>query len=199
MSTRLRGLPALVPARAQLLILGSMPGVASLQAGCYYAHPRNLLWPLLGRWCGKPVPAATLAAQQAWLEENGLALWDVVGACERPGSLDSAIAADSVEANDLAALLDQYPAIHTLCFNGQAAWQLFRRHQWRTDPARYAGLTLLALPSTSPANAGQPQARKQQAWFAALAHTGAASPSEALSPAEVLSTAEAHPLSGTEQ
>lgn len=169
MSTRLQGLPALVPASAQWLILGSMPGVASLQAGCYYAHPRNLFWPLLSRWCDKPAPAATLAAQQAWLQETGIALWDVVGACERPGSLDSAIAADSVEANDLATLLDQHPAIHTLCFNGQAAWQLFRRHQQRHDPARYAQLALLPLPSTSPANAGQSLAAKQQAWFSALA------------------------------
>ena len=172
MSSRLKGLPPLVPDDARVLILGSMPGVASLQAASYYAHPRNLFWPLLSRWRGIAAPATVLAEQAAWLRGSGLALWDVVGACERPGSLDSAIAAASVEANDLAGLLEQHPAIHTLCFNGQAAWQLFQRHQLRREPARYAALTLLPLPSTSPANASQPVERKQQAWFTALDRSG---------------------------
>ena len=87
---RLQGLPAVADARTRLVILGSFPGVASLQAQQYYAHPQNKLWPILAAlWPGHPQPdRSDYAARCEWLLARGLGLWDVYDSCERSGSLD---------------------------------------------------------------------------------------------------------------
>jgi len=154
-----------VDARAQVLVLGSMPGVASLQADRYYAHPRNLFWPILGAIVGFE-PALPYEARIARLGDAGIALWDVAGECVRPGSLDARIEAGSVVPNDIAALLAAHPGITRVRFNGAAAEALFRRHVLPTlSPAP----DLLRLPSTSPAHASMGFEAKLAAWRAGLA------------------------------
>ena len=88
--TVLQGLPAQVNARCRVLVLGSMPGMASLQAARYYAHPRNRFWPLMGALCGFD-PQLDPAQRLARLQQAGVGLWDVIGRCRRRGSLDAAI------------------------------------------------------------------------------------------------------------
>jgi hypoxanthine-DNA glycosylase len=155
----LRGLPPMLGAAPRVLILGSMPGAASLTAQAYYAHPRNAFWPLLGELIGLD-PTAPYADRLAALSAAGLALWDVIGACRRSGSLDSAIDADSVIVNDVAGLVRRAPTIHTVITNGGLAARLYRRHL----AARLPTLTWHALPSTSPANARGGLTAKRQAW-----------------------------------
>lgn len=150
---------------ARLLILGSMPGVASLQAQQYYAHPHNLFWRILATACQFD-PQLPYAARVQALQASGIAVWDVLAACHRPGSLDARIDGASAVANDFPAFLAAHPDIHRVCFNGAAAATLFQRHvlpQVANYPLEY-----LRLPSTSPANAGIPAARKYAAWLAAL-------------------------------
>ncbi|MFM7785886.1 MAG: DNA-deoxyinosine glycosylase [Gammaproteobacteria bacterium] len=160
--TLLRGLPPLAQSDARVLVLGSMPGAASLAAERYYAHPRNLFWPLAAEVLGQALPQ-DYAARCRMLTEAGIALWDVLGQCRRSGSLDSAIARDSEEPNDIAGFLQAHPRIRPLFFNGAAAEQLFRRHvlPGLPDPQM---LQLHRLPSSSPANAGWSTARKSAAW-----------------------------------
>lgn len=151
-----------------------MPGAASLAAGQYYAHPRNAFWPIMGALFGAG-PELPYADRLQRLNAAGVALWDVIAACERTGSLDSAIAADSVEANDFARLFRACPHIEQVFFNGSAAETAFRRHvQGRIAlPA----LRLTRLPSTSPAHAARGFEAKLAAWQAvkdALAPRGAA-------------------------
>lgn len=151
-----------------------MPGAASLAAGQYYAHPRNAFWPIMGALFGAG-PELPYADRLQRLNAAGVALWDVIAACERAGSLDSAIAADSVEANDFARLFRACPHIEQVFFNGSAAETAFRRHvQGRIAlPA----LRFTRLPSTSPAHAARGFEAKLAAWQAvkdALAPRGAA-------------------------
>lgn len=166
-STLAHGFPALAAASAHTLILGSMPGQASLRAQRYYAHPRNAFWPILRQLLGVP-EAADYATASAALVAQGYALWDVLARCERPGSLDADIRAASVAANDFPAFFAAHPGIVRVCFNGAAAQALYRRHVVPTLPAALAGMAQQRLPSTSPAHAGMPQAAKARRWHEVL-------------------------------
>lgn len=163
----LTGLAPIASLDSRVLILGSMPGEASLRAGQYYAHPANLFWPIMATLCGR---AGTLsyAERQRMLLDNDIALWDVVHRCRRAGSLDSAIARDSVEPNDIAGFLRDHPGVHTVFFNGAAAEQLYRRHVLARVARGSAELCHHRLPSTSPANASWSRERKLQAWRAVI-------------------------------
>ncbi|WP_374241486.1 DNA-deoxyinosine glycosylase [Zoogloea sp.] len=159
----LHSFPPVSAADAHTLILGSMPGQASLAAGEYYAHPRNLFWPILGELFGAP-PALPYAERLGKLTTAGLALWDVLQCCEREGSLDGNIEPTSIVANDFASFLAGHPHIVRIFFNGAMAETCFRRHVQPTLPPR--PLLLTRLPSTSPANAGYTFARRLEAWRA---------------------------------
>lgn len=153
-----RSFPPVVDLRSRVLVLGSLPGEVSLQCDEYYAHPRNLLWPILASLFGEPVPQL-YREKLALAARHGIALWDVVGAGERHASADSTIRLH--EPNAIDRLIEAYPAIRGLAFNGGTALRLFERHF-----ARRSGLTYLALPSTSPAHARLGFAEKLERWRA---------------------------------
>jgi hypoxanthine-DNA glycosylase len=163
----IHGFPPIARPTARLLILGSMPGIASLEAGEYYAHPRNQFWRIAGSVCGFD-PTLGYAARTRALAAAGIALWDVVGRCERPGSLDAAIDDATIVANDFAAFLAAHRKIVRVCFNGRKAESAWRRHVQSTLPAARP-LEYRLLPSTSPAHAGMSYLRKLKIWRSALA------------------------------
>ena len=152
-----RGLPPIHHPQARVLILGSFPGRASLGAQRYYAHPRNLFWPIVEGLCGVDLDDAHCVwqARIAMLERHGIALWDVIARCERRGSLDSSIRRAQLQ--DFEPLLAAMPALQAVVFNGRLA---AAREAWFS--AR--GYRTWVLPSTSPANAGTPVAAKHAAW-----------------------------------
>ena len=156
-------LPVADPATARVLVLGSMPGVASLAAGQYYAHPRNQFWPIMGALFGAD-PALPYERRLTLLTQAGIALWDVLASCERQGSLDAAIDVRSAQANDFAAFLDAHPLITRVCFNGALAATRFQRDVM----PHVRALHMTRLPSTSPAHAGMSAADKLAAWRQAL-------------------------------
>jgi hypoxanthine-DNA glycosylase len=166
---RVTSFPPTIGTAPRALVLGSMPGVASLRAQQYYAHPRNAFWPLMDALFGVPA-AAPYAARIAALHAHGVGLWDALAECERPGSLDAAIAPASIRVNPVAALLDAHPSLVVIALNGSTAARLFDRH---LAPAlRGAGfaradrLAVLRLPSTSPAHAARSFEQKRMAWAA---------------------------------
>jgi len=152
---------------ARVLILGSMPGAASLAAQQYYAHPYNQFWPIIERICGASGPLA-YAARLQLLQARGIALWDVLHSCVRNGSLDAAIEHDSAEPNDLPGLLRSHRDIGLLCCNGATAYRAVQRHFGRQLQQEWPQLRCLRLPSTSPAHAGMRFADKLRAWQTAL-------------------------------
>jgi hypoxanthine-DNA glycosylase len=156
--------PPQIRAGCRVLVLGTVPSLRSLEMRQSYAHTHNLFWPMMGTLYGAG-PDLPYAQRIAILNEAGIGIWDVLKECERPGSLDSSILAHSEVANDIPALLDAYPTIEAIALNGAKAHQVFQR---RIAPAigaeRLKRLEILALPSTSPANASIPRAVKLERW-----------------------------------
>jgi hypoxanthine-DNA glycosylase len=152
---RLVGLPPVIARHTRLVVLGSFPGVASLQAGQYYAHPRNQFWPLVGTLLGEALAAMPYRARLATLRRHGLGLWDVYAACRREGSLDTAI--EDAVPNDLASLRRRAPGLCAIAHNGGESARSMRI-------TAALGLPVFRLPSTSPANASWSFERKRAAW-----------------------------------
>jgi hypoxanthine-DNA glycosylase len=155
--TRKAGFPAVVDARTRVLILGSLPGDASLAVAQYYGHPRNAFWRLLEGVLATPLVALSYENRLATLLARGVGLWDVIAQARRPGSLDAAI--QDATANDLVALIDTLPALRAVAFNGGTAAKLGGKLIASRRPT-------LALPSSSPAHAARSFADKAQAWSA---------------------------------
>jgi TDG/mug DNA glycosylase family protein len=153
-----RSFPPVVDAQARALVLGTLPGEESLRRGEYYAHPRNLFWPIVFALFGEP-PAVNYAERLAFLTAHRIAVWDVCEIGEREASADSTIRME--RANAIGSLLDQHPLIRAVAFNGTSARRLHDRHF-----PRRADITYLALPSTSPAHARIDFAAKLSHWAA---------------------------------
>jgi hypoxanthine-DNA glycosylase len=168
--TRLHGLPPIVGPRTRVLILGSFPGVASLRAQQYYAHPQNQFWRMLQAiWPDHPMVTGIDSYQKRseWLLARGLGLWDVYASCERSGSLDSAIR--HPEVNDFAALKALCPQLHLIVHNGGESFRHAKRVRQSLGVEHFP---LVKLPSTSPAHASWSFERKLVAWREAMAQAG---------------------------
>ena len=163
MSELLRGLPPVIARPTRLVLLGSFPGVASLAAGQYYAHPRNQFWPLLSALLGEELAALPYAQRLQRLRAHGLGLWDVIAACRRQGSLDSHIRA--AQYNDLVGLRRRAPRLAAVAHNGGESARAMRI-------TGQMGLSVYRLPSSSPANASWSFERKLAAWREVFAACG---------------------------
>ena len=150
---------------AQRLILGTMPGKASLLAQQYYAHPRNNFWPFMASLLGVPTADAYNARCEA-LVQHRIAVWDVLQACTRSSSLDADIDETSIVPNDFYGFLSHHTAVSAIYFNGAKAESIYQRHVQPRLPEAMANIQCLRLPSTSPANASIPLAQKLAQWRA---------------------------------
>jgi len=152
---------------ATILILGSLPGTLSLERKQYYAHPRNNFWPFMQHLMNIPA-TAPYEERTHRLKQRGIALWDVCATADRPGSLDSRIAEATILTNDFAHFLATHPQLTLIAFNGAKAHQIFLRRVLPNLPLPARNIPRAVLPSTSPANASIPLARKLQLWQEAL-------------------------------
>jgi len=159
---RVQSFEPVIGYRPRIVILGSMPGVASLEAVQYYAHPQNAFWRIMGTLFGfdHEVDYETRIGEICKLP---IVLWDSLQSCHRPGSLDSNIDVNSAQANDFPTLLNRFPEIRAIFFNGATSEKYFRK---LALPNLSPGLDieLLRLPSTSPAHAGMSFDQKLDAW-----------------------------------
>jgi hypoxanthine-DNA glycosylase len=141
-----------------------MPGEISLARGEYYAHPRNRFWPVMSVLAGAH-PELDYQTRVQRLTSRGIAVWDVLEQCERPGSLDTSIRRESEVLNDFAALFSEHPTLAAVALNGAKSAQTFRRRVLPgLLPETAARLTLFDLPSTSPANASRSLDDLLAAW-----------------------------------
>ncbi len=160
---RLQGLPPVIARDTRLVVLGSFPGMASLQAQQYYGHPRNHFWRLLGAIWHIDLAAMPYDERLTELRRRGLGLWDVYASCRRQGSLDQSI--EDAERNDLARLKLLAPGLQWVAHNGGESARALRE-------VAGLGLTVIRLPSTSPANASWSFERKLDTWRAAFEQAG---------------------------
>ncbi len=154
-STPLAGFPPVIDSATRVLILGSFPGVASLAAQQYYAHPRNQFWRLLTAVLGEDLVALPYAERLQRLRAHRVGLWDVIDVCEREGSLDAAIR--NAQPNDFARLKHDCPELRRVCFNGKTSGKFAPQFV-------AAGFDTLVLPSSSPANAQLSFEQKLLEW-----------------------------------
>ncbi len=160
----LLGLPPLINSNTRVLILGSFPSVKSLEKQQYYAHPQNNFWKLIFSIISASTRYITsedcYEKRSESILDHGIGVWDVYAACEREGSLDSAIR--NAQLNDLAALKTRCPQLQAIAHNGGESY-LHAKHTLAL------GLPVYKLPSSSPANASQTFQHKLTAWQKALA------------------------------
>lgn len=148
----------LIDRRTEILIIGTMPGVKSLEEAQYYAHPRNAMWPIIARIYNQDKAFASYREKTACLLKNRIGMWDNLQFCERRGSLDSNIKNEIP--NDFEQLLEQYPRVGKLLFNGQKSYGFFKKYH----PDLLKRRQYRIMPSTSPANASQKAAFKFETW-----------------------------------
>ena len=163
---RVHSFPPISDPASRVLILGSMPGKASLRAKQYYAHPQNAFWRIIATLIEFDADATYEVRVEA-LRENGIALWDVMKSCTRESSLDSDVVESSIVPNAFPSFLRAHPRIGTICFNGAKAEESFQRYALSRLGAR-GDLVYYRLPSTSPAHASLSFAKKLAAWRAVL-------------------------------
>lgn len=133
---------------SKILILGSMPGIKSLEEQQYYAHPQNRFWKVMGNICNEPkLSELDYETKLKTLLNNNIALWDTIKSCKREGSLDSDI--QNEKPNDIRKLLKTYPNIETICLNGNKSYSAFKKY----FPVLFEKYACHRMPSTSPANA----------------------------------------------
>lgn len=158
-----RCFPPIAKHDAHILILGSLPGQRSLQMQQYYAHPQNAFWKLIAA-IFEVETVLPYARRVQVLTKNHVALWDVLEAAERPGSLDSAIVHASAQANDFATFFRAHPRIRRVFFNGRKAEDMYRRFVLPRIGEEFSYIRYEGLPSTSPAHAGMTFAKKLDRW-----------------------------------
>lgn len=146
---------------AEILILGSMPGCASLAANQYYAHKRNAFWRIIAELLQFDAALPYVAKTHA-LKSAGIALWDVLHSCKREGSLDAKIEADTLVANDFQHFFQMHQKIKRVFFNGAKAEVCFNQHVLSKHD--FSALRFTRLPSTSPAHAAMSFECKRDAW-----------------------------------
>ncbi|VAW49930.1 G:T/U mismatch-specific uracil/thymine DNA-glycosylase [hydrothermal vent metagenome] len=153
------GFPPIIPPEPKVLILGTMPSVVSLREDFYYAHSRNAFWPIMASLFGE---SPTSKKEKSVLcQKKGIFLWDVLQACQRKGSLDSAI--QRPVANDFESLFQRYPDLKNVAFNGKAAEKLFQKEVLSVQDLPKS-LHFISLPSTSPAYAAMSLESKRLLW-----------------------------------
>ncbi|MBI1214815.1 MAG: DNA-deoxyinosine glycosylase [Alphaproteobacteria bacterium] len=163
MYRKAKSFPPVSTLRSRVLVLGSMPGIRSLEMRQYYAHPQNAFWKIMGALFGMPVN--TYPQRLALIKKKRLALWDVMQYCERQGSLDHRIASHTIEVNDFALFLRSRREITRIYFNGAKAEQEFKRRVLPKLPPDVATrLSCKRLPSTSPTHASLRPDAKLKAW-----------------------------------
>lgn len=165
--TRVRSFEPIIGCNPRVIILGSMPGVISLNAAQYYANPRNMFWQVVAGLFNIDTDCSYQARVRK-IRQLPIILWDTLKACHREGSLDAKIVNADIEANDIVALLEQYPSVRAIAFNGAAAAKYFDRLVRPNVPGNL-GIELLKMPSTSPANARMGFEQKLGSWKRLLA------------------------------
>ncbi len=165
------GFPPISNAKVEVLILGSMPSIVSLRKQQYYGHQRNAFWPIMMELLSGPANASYQERQKILLSRH-IAVWDVLQSCQRAGSLDADIDAQSIKTNDFFGFYRAHRAVKKVFFNGSLAEKVYRKQVLPDLKEEFDYLEYQRLPSTSPAHASMSLARKLEKWAVILDFIG---------------------------
>lgn len=140
---------------SKVLILGSFPSVKSRENEFYYGHERNRFWRVISALFSEHLPE-TVEQKKSLLLRHNIALWDTAASCTVHASSDSSIR--NVAANDIKSLLDK-TNIARIYANGKTAAQLYNKLVLPST-----AVEIVALPSTSPANAAFTLEKLIECW-----------------------------------
>lgn len=152
--------------RPRVLILGTLPSVQSLATKQYYGNPRNAFWLIIERLAGKKF-SGPYSEKIETVKRLGIALWDVYCSAPREGSLDSSIVKSAAVINDLSTYLAGESVVQLVACNGASAYNAFVK-AYDLEELEGKGISVVKLPSTSPAHAAMPFDDKWSAWNAAI-------------------------------
>ena len=158
-----QGFPPILGDRPRVLILGSLPSVMSIRKGEYYGHPQNAFWRIMAELFGAGTDRS-YETRAKRLIDRGVAVWDVLAASVRPGSMDADIDPSSARPNEFARLFRAHPDIRLVCFNGKAAARFYQRLVAPDLEKGSNNRQYETLPSTSPANASISFTDKLDKW-----------------------------------
>lgn len=162
-----KGFAPIASATAKILILGSMPSVASIEKQQYYGHPRNGFWPIMGELFGAH-PELDYQQRINILLDNHIAIWDVLQSCQREGSADASIQKDSICINDFRTFFLSHQQITTVLFNGKSPENLYKQKVLPQLKPLATTFNYHGLPSTSPAYAALTLNQKLMLWKTAI-------------------------------
>lgn len=168
--THVVGFPPVSRSNGTALVLGTLPGQDSIDAGEYYAHQRNVFWKIMGELFGASLERAYVERLKA-MKSNGVALWDVLASARRAGSLDSAIDKSTVEVNDFSQFYAEHRRIRLTCFNGRGAEDFYKRRVLPGLEGWSREISLRLLPSTSPMNTTKTFKEKLAEWSIIKSHS----------------------------
>ena len=160
------GFPPILGSKPKVLILGSMPSQKSLSKQQYYGYPQNAFWKIMAKIFEYP-EEFSYSKRTEIVIQHGIAIWDVIHSCVRPGSLDSSIQKDTVIENNIPELIEHNPSIKKILCNGGTAYQLFQKH-FNSWIKNHPEIKLEKLPSTSPAHASLNFDQKLMIWSKAI-------------------------------
>ncbi|MBQ9246446.1 DNA-deoxyinosine glycosylase [bacterium] len=157
----LKSFAPIINKNSKILILGSMPGIKSLEAVQYYAHPQNRFWKIMSVYCNyQNLEKENYKIKTSVLLKNNIALWDVIQSCTREGSLDTNI--QNVKPNNIIGLIKKYPGIKKILCNGTKSYELFVKNNKNIE------VPIIKVPSTSPANAKYSFEKLKDEWINAI-------------------------------
>lgn len=142
MADRISSFAPIISTTSKILILGSVPGVKSLEMQQYYAHPQNQFWKIVFELLGEDF-SKDYETRIETIRKNNIALWDVIDTCEREGSLDTKIRNE--EHNDITKILNDHPSISVIFCNGQKSFKNLKKILGEESE-----IPVFVLPSTSP-------------------------------------------------
>lgn len=144
-----------------ILILGSFPGIMSLEKNEYYGNPNNHFWKIIEAVFGINHYFSYDEKIQN-LKSKGIALWDSASECRRKGSSDSTMT--DIIPNDIASFLKNNRTIRVVALNGiTGAGKIFKKQNPDFDNL-FPDVTVITLPSSSAANAKISHEQKIQKW-----------------------------------
>ncbi len=139
--------PPLINEKSRVLLLGSILSPKSAEARFYYAHPQNRFWRVLSALFDEQMPSSSQDRARFALS-HGIALWDVISECDIIGASDGSI--KNAIYNDIAGLLNDYPAINRIFATGTKAFDLLVKYNVSIQNPIISNAR--RLPSTSPLN-----------------------------------------------